>query len=128
MNCFRLSLFVSVIISNMAFSQYNIELSYSAPFLNIDNNKDKIIDNNKTFEVQLKPINETISIKFNNATNIESIKMLNNSSKVVFEQGKSRGIPYSSIEIPIEELESGVYYIRVKTESGVQTQRIIITK
>jgi hypothetical protein len=54
--------------------------------------------------------------------------MINNNSSVVFETGKSRGAAGSVLEIPVEDMEPGTYFIRVQTESGVQVQRIIISK
>ena len=69
----------------------------------------------------------TLSLKFNVSSNVESIKMIDNDSNIIFEIGKSRGVAGSTIEIPIEDMASGTYFIRVKTESGVQVQRIIIS-
>lgn len=69
-----------------------------------------------------------VSIKFNVNSSIESIKMIDNNSSIVFETGKSRGAAGAAIDIPVEDMEPGTYFVRVQTESGVQVQRIIISK
>ncbi|HNQ68477.1 MAG TPA: T9SS type A sorting domain-containing protein [Bacteroidales bacterium] len=84
--------------------------------------------NAQTCEITANPSEEIVSVKFNVNSNIESIKMIDNKSGIVFETGKSRGAAGSVIDIPIDDMEAGTYFIRVQTESGVQVQRIIISK
>jgi hypothetical protein len=93
-----------------------------------DNDKNTNSASTKSFEVTANPVNESVSVKFNVNASIESVKMINNNSSVVFETGKSRGAAGSVLEIPVEDMEPGTYFIRVQTESGVQVQRIIISK
>lgn len=81
-----------------------------------------------SFEVVANPVNENLIVKFNINTNIESIKMIDNSSAVVFETGRTRGIPGSIFEIPVENMKAGTYFIRIQTETETQIQRIIISK
>ncbi|HOZ29399.1 MAG TPA: T9SS type A sorting domain-containing protein [Bacteroidales bacterium] len=84
--------------------------------------------NAQTCEITANPSEEIISVKFNVNSSIESIKLIDNKSSVVFETGKSRGAAGSVIDIPVEDMEPGTYFIRVQTESGIQVQRIIISK
>ncbi len=93
-----------------------------------DNDKDTKTQTTKSFEVTANPVNESVSVVFNVNANIESVKMINNNSSVVFEAGKSRGAAGSTLEIPVEDMEAGTYFVRVQTEKGVQVQRIIISK
>ncbi|MCK9255576.1 MAG: T9SS type A sorting domain-containing protein [Bacteroidales bacterium] len=126
----KLNLLVSYIflIVSISFAQPNTTLSLSASNNLPEGNKNKKTETKSSFELKSNPLNESISIEFNTLTNIESIKLINNSSITVFEQGKSRGVPNSAINIPIEDMESGTYFIRVQTENGIEIQRIIISK
>jgi len=82
----------------------------------------------KPCEITANPSQEIVSVKLNVNSNIESIKMIDNNSGIVFETGKSRGAAGSVIDIPIDDMDAGTYFVRVQTESGVQVQRIIIAK
>ncbi len=93
-----------------------------------DGNKSSKATTVQTFEVTANPVNESISVKFNVNANIESVKMINNNSTVVFETGKSRGTTGSVLDIPVDDMEPGTYFVRVQTEKGTQVQRIIISK
>lgn len=93
-----------------------------------DGNKTSKTATVQAFEVTANPVNESISIKFNVNANIESVKMINNNSTVVFETGKSRGTTGSVLDIPVDDMEPGTYFVRVQTEKGTQVQRIIISK
>lgn len=93
-----------------------------------DNDKAAKSTTAKSFEVTANPVNESVSVKFNVNASIESVKMIDNNSSIVFETGKSRGAAGSTLEIPVEDMEAGTYFVRVQTETGVQVQRIIISK
>lgn len=123
----------SVIIILLAMSllmqaQSESLLCNATPHNDKDGNKNAKVENAKSFEVTANPVSESVSVKFNVNTNIESIKMIDNNSAIVFERGKSRGATGSVIDIPVEDMEAGTYFIRVQTETGVQVQRIIISK
>lgn len=80
------------------------------------------------FEVFPNPADEELSVQFNSATNIESIKMITNQSTLVYEGGKSRGAPGTPVDISTEGMEAGTYFIRVQTEKGISVQRVVIAK
>lgn len=84
--------------------------------------------NSDYFDISPNPSNEIISLQFNSATNIESIKMINNQSSLVYDGGRSRGAPGTPVEISIEDMEAGTYFIRVQTEKGISVQRVVIAK
>lgn len=120
----------------MLFSLQSIGQNIDKPVLYASSNDNFIIknDGNKNiktsssiFEVEANPLNETLNLKLNIETQIEEISLVTNNSNLVYKTGKTRGAKGSSIEIPIEDLEPGTYYIRLKTESGTQIQRIIIS-
>lgn len=109
-------------------AQSEVLLCNNTPHNDKDGNKNAKVENAKSFEVTANPVNESVSIKFNVNTTVNSIKMIDNNSSVVFETGKSRGATGSVINIPVEEMEPGTYFVRIQTETGVQVQRIIISK
>jgi hypothetical protein len=82
--------------------------------------------NSKKFEVTTNTTLENINITFVVNTTIENVKIIDSNSQVVIETGKNRGSIGSVISIPIENMESGTYFIRIETEDSVQIQRIII--
>ncbi len=84
--------------------------------------------NSVSFEIFPNPSNEVINLQFNSATNIESIKMFNNQSSLVYDSGRSRGVSGTPVEISIEDMEAGTYFIRVQTEKGISVQRVVIAK
>lgn len=88
-----------------------------------DNDRDiKTKTNNFVVSVNIEEIN----IKFNAESNIQNIKIINNNSEIIVESGSARGYENSTIEIPITSMESGTYFIRIQTDSGIEIQRIII--
>ncbi len=103
----------------------------SPVFVNVnDQDKDgnkmtKTTNSNSTFSVVASPQNEKLSLKFDVAANVNSVKMINNESLIVYEGAKSRGAS-NVLDIPIEDMEPGTYFIRVQTDKGIQVERIII--
>jgi hypothetical protein len=99
-----------------------------------DNDKDNDRDGNKmanksnkqsVFSVVPSPQNEKLSLQFDVNANISSVKMINNQSSVVYQGAKARGAS-NVMDIPIEDMEPGTYFIRVQTDKGVSVERIII--
>lgn len=80
------------------------------------------------FDAYPNPADDKISIKFSQPVNVESIKMISNNSDVVYQGGRSRGVPGTPIDIDIEDMDAGTYFIRVQTDSQVSVQRIVIAK
>lgn len=97
-----------------------------------DNGKDgnkvaKQTANQSTFSVVPSTQNDKISLKFDELANVSSVKMINNQSDVVYQGTKSRGAS-NVLDIPIEDMEPGTYFIRVQTDKGVSVERVIIAK
>jgi hypothetical protein len=90
--------------------------------------KSRGVANTDIFDILPVPEDEKLSIQFITATNIDNIKMINNQSSVVYEGGKSRGAPGTPVDISIEDMEAGTYFIRVQTEKGISVQRVVIAK
>ena len=90
-----------------------------------DNDRD-IKSRSNNFVVSVNIEEQVINIKFNAESNIQNIKIINNNSEIVVESGSARGYENSTIEIPITSMESGTYFIRIQTDSGIEIQRIII--
>lgn len=130
----QIGILISVLL---ILSLQSVAQNIDKPMLYASSNDNFIIknDGNKNiktsssiFEVEANPLNETLNLKINVETQIEEICLVTNNSNIVYKTGKTRGAKDSSIEIPIEDIEPGTYYIRLKTESGTQVQRIIISK
>jgi hypothetical protein len=90
-----------------------------------DNDRD-IKTKTNNFVVSVNIEEQVINIKFNAESNIQNIKIINNNSEIIVESGSARGYGNSTIEIPITSMESGTYFIRIQTDSGIEIQRIII--
>lgn len=82
----------------------------------------------KAYEAYPNPATDKLNIKFQNQTNVENIKMINCNSEIIYHVGKLRGASDSPIDIPIESLDAGTYFLRVESDNGVEVQRIIILK
>lgn len=111
-------------LNNAAFN-YIAQFTYSG---SAQTAKSRSIANPDIFDICPNPADEKLCIKFNYATNVESIKMIDTQSSVIYQNGKSRGIPGTPVDIPIDNVDAGTYFVRVQTENGVAVQRIIITK
>lgn len=122
-----INLLIIILCLNLASMSQNSDILYaSANTINI-NDGDKTTKNTQSFEVSANPVEEIITLKFNVSSNIESIKMIDNNSNIIFETGKTRGAAGSTINIPVEDMEPGTYFIRVQNDNGTQIQRIIIS-
>ncbi len=110
---------------NNATFNYIAQFSYSG---SAQTAKSRGLTNSDIFDICPNPADEKLCIKFNSVTNVESIKMIDAQSSVIYEGGRSRGIPGTPVDIPIDNVDAGTYFVRVQTENGVSVQRIIITK
>jgi hypothetical protein len=124
----------ALVLVIVSFSMY-VFAQQSAPTLlcnaEISNDGDGILKSKEAtpgvFEVLPDQANNKLSIKFNATSNVESLKLINAKSDTMFESGKARGAG-GVVDIPIEDLEPGTYFVRVKTDQGISVQRIIISK
>ncbi len=114
----------TILYLNNATNNYIAEFTYSTSTNILQPN----IVSEKAFDIYPNPANEKLTLEFNEMTNVESITIINTQSSVVYQSNKSRGASGLPIEISIEELESGTYFIRVQTDQGVKVQRVIISK
>ena len=93
-----------------------------------DGNKIAKANNNQSaFTVVPSQQNDKISIVFAESAKVSSVKMINNHSNIVYQATKSRGAS-NVLDIPIEDMEAGTYFIRVQTDKGISVERIIISK
>ncbi len=116
--CFAIVGFVSASIANPVFDNGNDQ--------DKDGNKmAKATASQSTFSVIPSPQNEKLSLQFDVNANVSSVKMINNKSDIVYQGAKARGAS-NVMDIPIEDMEPGTYFIRVQTDNGVQVERIII--
>jgi cell division protein YceG involved in septum cleavage len=68
---------------------------------------------------------QTITIQPQTDSNIQNVKIIKG-NEVVIETSKARG-QVTQMEIPIESLTPGTYFIRIQTADSVEIQRIIIS-
>jgi hypothetical protein len=66
---------------------------------------------------------QTLSVDFGNDLDIKSIKVIDRNSNIIYE---TSNIKNNTIDIPIEYIQSGVYFFRIETNSGVIVERINI--
>lgn len=88
---------------------------------------DIIVNNEQNTEFNLKPA-AVSSMCIKTETSINNVKIINNKSTVVYEGTKPRGGDGKSLDLPIDQLEPGTYFIRVETEEGTKIERLIISK
>jgi hypothetical protein len=86
-----------------------------------------IVNNEQNTEFNLKPA-AVSSMSIITEASIKNVKIINNKSSIVYEGSKPRGGDGKSLNLPIEQLEPGTYFIRVETEEGTKIERLIISK
>ena len=84
--------------------------------------------NTNVFTIVPSDGEEKLTVKFALESNVSNVKLINSQSIVVFEGAKTRGGANNVLDIPIEEMEAGTYFIRVQTDEGISVQRVIIQK
>jgi hypothetical protein len=74
------------------------------------------------------PVYDNLSINIPENTIVESLEIIDCTSNVVYSGAKQRGFSNQTINIPIDEISAGIYFIRLKTNKGLLVQRVIISK
>lgn len=78
--------------------------------------------NAANFQVYPNPSNGTFKVELENATELSTIKVYNAIGKLVYETSATE----SSKEIKLDNMSSGVYFIRINSGSSNQTKKLII--
>jgi len=79
------------------------------------------------FNVSLKADSEILCLNFSPDFDVQSVALINNDSDVVLKVGQSRG-GTNVLNVPIEDLENGTYFLRIQVDGKIHIQRIIINK
>lgn len=74
------------------------------------------------FSIQPNPVNDIFTVTAKNSTAIQNVKVLDLNGRVVNEMNASGA---DNTQVNISDLNSGVYFVRVQTENGVGTSKII---
>lgn len=79
----------------------------------------------ENYTITVNSEEQTITIQPQSDFNIQNVKIIKG-NEVVMETPSSRGQTLQ-LEIPIESLTPGTYFIRIQTTDSVEIQRIIIS-
>lgn len=86
-------------------------------------------DNSITqFELYPNPASNNLSIRLNKNIDVKSIEILNCESKVIYEDNVSTLNFNTPVDLPIYNLDSGIYFIKIETSKGIEVKRFIISK
>jgi hypothetical protein len=74
------------------------------------------------FSIQPNPVNDVFNVTTKNGLAIENVKVIDINGRVVNEINVSGS---ESIQVNVSELNSGVYFVKVQSELGVGTTKIV---
>jgi hypothetical protein len=74
------------------------------------------------FSIQPNPVNDVFNLTSNNGSAIENVKVIDINGRVVNEINVSDS---ESIQVNVSDLNSGVYFVKVQSELGVGTSKIV---
>lgn len=74
------------------------------------------------FSIQPNPVNDVFTLTAKNGSAIENIKVIDINGRVVNEINVSGS---ESIQVNVSDLNSGVYFVKVQSELGVGTSKIV---
>jgi hypothetical protein len=77
---------------------------------------------NNSLKIAPNPTSTNLSIEIANRVNPSFIQLINSIGEVVFQSE----VVQPRMEISVEELQSGVYFIQVQTDSGIETEKVVI--
>ncbi len=75
------------------------------------------------FSIQPNPVTDVFSVTSKNSVAIENIKVIDINGRIVSENNNNKGS--DAMQINIGELNAGVYFVKVQSELGVGTSKII---
>jgi len=78
------------------------------------------------FDVYPNPVSEILKVKLFQGACVETVELIDCSSRVVYSVSQNFGISNKIINIPVQNLGAGTYFIRIKSENGTQVKRVII--
>lgn len=82
---------------------------------------DSFFKNN--FSIQPNPVNDVFSVTTKNNVAIDNIKVMDVNGRIVSENNNTNGS--DAMQVNIGELNAGVYFVKVQSELGVGTSKII---
>lgn len=74
------------------------------------------------FSIQPNPVKDFFTLTAKNNTSIENVKVLDVNGRIVNEINNTNS---DNVQVNISELNSGVYFVKVQTEFGVGTSKIV---
>lgn len=74
------------------------------------------------FSIQPNPINEVFNLSTTSGTTIQNVKLVDVNGRIVLENNFS-GL--ENIQMNVSELNTGLYFVKVQSELGIGTSRII---
>ncbi len=82
---------------------------------------DSFFKNN--FSIQPNPVSDVFNVTAKNSVAIENIKVMDINGRIVSENNNTNGS--DAMQVNIGELNAGVYFVKVQSELGVGTSKII---
>ncbi len=80
----------------------------------------------ENFQIFPNPSNGDFTIQLLNSSNIQKIDIIDLQGKVVYKQSPNQSS--DSMNIHIQGLDSGVYFVRIETPENISQKQIIVTK
>lgn len=122
-------------LTNINSMEYEVIISSNIPFadslqINVDSNNFFVGQNNPKweevrFDVFPNPFNSEINIDINSAISHRAvISIYDILGNIIYSKGYQIGTN-SSIKIPLKEINSGMYIIRISDDYGISTKKII---
>ena len=84
------------------------------------------VKSSSTIKIIGNPAREAIQLVFNNDTNQADISLFNTASVKFLDFRKKNFLQYQEIDIPINELSAGIYFLKVVTANTIETHKIVI--
>ena len=86
------------------------------------------VKSSSTIKIIGNPAREAIQLVFNNDTNQADISLFNTASVKFLDFRKKNFLQCQEIDIPINELSAGIYFLKVVTANTIETHKIVIEK
>lgn len=103
-------------------SNYIAQFTYSSTTI-----LDEIISE-KNIEIYPNPASDNINIILSNDANALSVSLLDVNSSIIMQLSDCNSYLNNTITIPTDNLDSGLYFVRLQTIDNVFVKRIIIVK
>ena len=78
--------------------------------------------------VSPNPASDFINLAFNATVSAVSVSLVNGNGKMVFTKNSSIIAAGETINIPVQNLPKGLYFVKIKTQDNLATEKIVISR